>query len=188
VPERNGSPTAIPLAPLPPDVADRVASLGAQQVNLYKSLGHAPDLLRAWIAFAWALRGNDMTSRRLRELMILRTAALHHSQYEWHQHRRMAREVGVTDFQVAELEMWRTSEAFDEEERAALALTDAIVADDVPDDVVAELERHFSDGQRVELTVTAAFYSMVPRILEALRVPVEGTERERTLRVAGDSG
>jgi len=114
-----------------------------------------------------------MTSRRLRELMILRTAALHHSQYEWHQHRRMAREAGVTDYQVAELEMWRTSEAFNEEERAALALTDAIIAGHVPDETVAELERHFNHAQRVELTVTAAFYAMVPRILEALKVPVE---------------
>jgi alkylhydroperoxidase family enzyme len=38
---------------------------------------------------------------------------------------------------------------------------------------VAELERHFNHAQRVELTVTAAFYAMVPRILEALKVPVE---------------
>ncbi|HEY7077540.1 MAG TPA: carboxymuconolactone decarboxylase family protein [Solirubrobacteraceae bacterium] len=173
---RNSSPTAIPLTPLPSDVADLVADAGAKQVNLYKALGHAPDLLRAWIDFAWALRGNDMTSRRLRELMILRTAALHHSQYEWHQHRRMAREVGVTDYQVAELEMWRTSEAFDDEERAALALTDAIIAGRVTDEVIEELERHFSHPQRVELTVTAAFYAMVPRILEALKVPVEPSD------------
>jgi Carboxymuconolactone decarboxylase family len=89
--------------------------------------------LRAWIDFAWSLRGHDTTSRRLRELCILRTASLHHSQYEWHQHWRMAREVGVTDYQVAELEMWRTSDAFDAEERAALALTDAIIAGEVPD-------------------------------------------------------
>ncbi len=173
MPSRNGSQTAIPLTPLPPDVADLVADAGVKQVNLYKALGHAPDLLRAWIDFAWSLRGHDMTSRRLRELMILRTAALHHSQYEWHQHRRMAREVGVTDYQVAELEMWRTSDAFDEEERAALALTDAIIAGHVPDEIVGELERHFNHAQRVELTVTAAFYAMVPRILEALKVPVE---------------
>jgi alkylhydroperoxidase family enzyme len=105
--------------------------------------------------------------------MILRTAALHDSQYEWHQPRRMARELGVTEFQVAELEMWRTSEAFGPEERAALALTDAVIAGEVPDDVAAELERHFDRAQRVELTVTAAFYAMVPRVLEALRVPVE---------------
>lgn len=170
--------TAIPLAELPPDIAATVADAGVQQVNLYKSLGHAPDLLRAWIDFAWALRGHDTTSRRLRELMILRTASLHHSQYEWHQHRRMAREVGVTDYQVAELEMWRTSDAFDAEERAALRLTDAIIADSVPDHVIEELEHHFDHAQRVELTVTAAFYAMVPRILEALRVPVEGREPE----------
>jgi 4-carboxymuconolactone decarboxylase len=170
--------TAIPLAELPPDVAATVSDAGVKQVNLYKSLGHAPDLLRAWIHFAWALRGHDTTSRRLRELCILRTASLHHSQYEWHQHRRMAREVGVTDYQVAELEMWRTSDAFDAEERAALALTDSIIAGKVPDEAIAELERHFDHAQRVELTVTAAFYAMVPRILDALRVPVEGREVE----------
>jgi 4-carboxymuconolactone decarboxylase len=77
---------------------------------------------------------------------------------------------------VAELEMWRTSEAFDDEERAALALTDAIIAGAVPDEVIEELERHFDHPQRVELTLTAAFYAMVPRILDALRVPVEGRE------------
>jgi 4-carboxymuconolactone decarboxylase len=105
--------------------------------------------------------------------MILRTATLHHSQYEWHQHRRMAREVGITEFRVAELEMWRTSEAFGPEERAAPALTDAVIAGEVPDEVAEELERHFDNAQRVELTLTAASYAMMPRVLEALRAPVE---------------
>jgi 4-carboxymuconolactone decarboxylase len=181
VEERGSDTTAIPLASLPEDVASTVAEAGVKQVNLYRSLSHAPDLLRGWIDFAWALRGHDTTSRRLRELCILRTASLHHSQYEWHQHRRMAREVGVTDYQVAELEMWRTSDAFDACERAALALTDAIIAGEVPDEVIKELEGHFDHTQRVELTVTAAFYAMVPRILDALRVPVEGKEPDRDL-------
>ena len=167
---------AIPLAPLPDDIAANVEQLGAKQLNLYRCLAHAPELLRAWINFAWALRGHETTERRLRELMILRTATLHHSPYEWHQHRRMAREAGATDYEVAELEMWRTSEAFSDADRAALAFTDAIVAGDVPPAVIEELMRHFDNGQRVELTVTAAFYSMVPRVLDALGVPIE--ERE----------
>jgi alkylhydroperoxidase family enzyme len=170
----NGRPaTSIPLAALPADVAESVADAGAQQVNLYRALGHAPELLRAWIGFAWLLRGHDMTSRRLRELMILRTAQLHHSQYEWHQHRRMAREAGVTERCVAELEMWRTTDAFSEPERAALALTEAIIEGRVTEEIVEELDRHFDHAQRVELTVTAAFYAMVPRVLDALGVPVE---------------
>jgi alkylhydroperoxidase family enzyme len=165
--------TSIPLAELPEDVAENVARLGAKQVNLYRALAHAPELLRAWINFAWALRGQESTERRLRELMILRTATLHHSPYEWHQHRRMASEAGATDFEVAELEMWRTSSAFSDADRAALALTEAIVAGDVPPEVTADVSRHFDDSQRVELTVTAAFYSMVPRVLDALGVPIE---------------
>ena len=165
--------TPIPLAPLPDDVARQVVELGARQENLYRALAHSPDLLRAWMAFAWALREHETTPRRLRELMILRTAVLQQAPYEWHQHRRMAREAGVTEEEVAELPMWRSSRAFEPAERAALALTDAVVDGRVPVEVNDEVDRHFDHGQRVELTLTAAFYSMVPRLLDALGVPVE---------------
>ncbi len=167
--------TAIPLAPLPEDVADRIGKAGAPGVNLYRALAHAPRLLEAWIDFAWALREHCDTPRRLRELVILRTAQCMLSQYEWHQHRLMAAEAGVDEHQVAELAMWRTSPAFSDAERAALALTDALVDGYVPDRVNATLDEHFGPQARVELTLTAAFYCAVPRLLDGLRVPVEGS-------------
>ena len=165
--------TAIPLAPLPEDIADRVGQAGAPGVNLYRALAHAPGLLRAWIDFAWALREHCDTPRRLRELVILRTAQCMLSQYEWTQHRFMAAEAGVDEHQVAELAMWRTSPAFTDAERAALALTDALVDGHVPDEVNATIDEHFGPQARVELTLTAAFYCAVPRLLDGLRVPVE---------------
>jgi 4-carboxymuconolactone decarboxylase len=164
---------AIPLAPLPDSVAARVQQAGAPGVNLYRALAHAPRLLEAWIDFAWALREHCDTPRRLRELVILRTAQCMLSQYEWNQHRLMAKEAGVDEHQVAELSMWRTSPAFDDAERAALALTDALVEGRVPDEVNATVDEHFGPQARVELTLTAAFYCAVPRLLDALRVPVE---------------
>ena len=172
-PTGPASSTAIPLAPLPDNVATRIQQAGAQQVNLYRSLAHAPRLLEAWMDFAWALRECCETPRPLRELMILRTAQRTLSQYEWHQHRRMAAEAGVDEHKVAELVMWRTSPAFEGAERAALALTDALVDGHVPDEVNAALAEHFEVKARVELTLTAAFYCAVPRLLDALRVPVE---------------
>src|SRR3954454_22929550 len=179
--------SSIPLAPLPEDIAERVAALGAHQVNLYRALAHAPGLLRAWMDFAWLLRGHTATSRRLRELMILRTAQRHHSPYEWHQHRRMAAEEGVPETQVAELEMWRTSTAFDDCEKAALALTDAIVDGETTEDVIRELEKHFGYEQRVELTVTAAFYAMVPPSPDSLAPPIKPSPPEaEALAAAGD--
>src|SRR5215207_11344912 len=165
--------TAIPLAPLPDNVVTRIQQAGAQQVNLYRALAHAPRLLEAWMDFAWALRGYCETPRPLRELMILRTAQRTLSQYEWHQHRRMAAKAGVDEHKVAELAMWRTSPAFEEAERAALALTDALVDGDVPDQINATLAEHFDSQARIELTLTASFYCAVPRLLDALRVPVE---------------
>ena len=115
----------------------------------------------------------------MRELTTLRTAQRTLSQYEWHQHRRMAAEAGVDEHKVAELPMWRTSPAFTGAERAALALTDALVDGHVPDGSNAALEEHFDERARVELTLTAAFYWAVPRLLDALRVPVEGDADER---------
>ena len=96
------------------------------------------------------------------------------SQYEWTQHRLMAAEAGVEEHQLAELPMWRTSPAFSDAERAALALTDALVEGHVPDEVNTAVDEHFGPQARVELTLTAAFYCAVPRLLDALRVPVEG--------------
>ena len=168
------SDTAIPLAQLPDNVAARVQQAGAPGVNLYRALANAPRLLEAWIDFAWALREHCDTPRRLRELVILRTAQCMLSQYEWTQHRLMAAEAGVEEHQLAELPMWRTSPAFSDAERAALALTDSLVEGYVPDEVNAAVDEHFGPQARVELTLTAAFYCAVPRLLDALRVPVEG--------------
>lgn len=159
---------------VPADVADSLRERGGTVFNLYKILANQPDLLRAWVDFAWQLRLACRTSRALRELMILRTAQLQQSAYEWHQHRIMARAAGVSETQVAELAMWPHSAAFDAREKAALQFTDAIVGGEVSDEVHAELARHFDAADRIELTVTAAFYCAVPRVLSAIAVTADG--------------
>ncbi len=58
----------LPLLPLEGELGERVSSLGARQVNLYRSLAHTPELLDAWIDWAWALRAKCTTPRALREL------------------------------------------------------------------------------------------------------------------------
>jgi len=135
----------------------RVRGLGARQVNLYRSLAHAPDLLTAWIDWAWALRKKCETPRSLRELMILRTAVVMRSEYEWHQHAAMAATSGVPHEEVQAVAAWQTSELFEAAGRAALMLTDAMLSGNVTDAVHDELDRHFDDSERVELILTAGF-------------------------------
>ncbi|HEU0102691.1 MAG TPA: carboxymuconolactone decarboxylase family protein, partial [Mycobacteriales bacterium] len=108
---------AAPLRELEGDLAERVAGLGARQVNLYRSLAHTPELLDAWIDWAWALRAKCTTSRALRELMILRTAVVMRSEYEWHQHVAMAADAGVPPDKVAAIAAWQSSQLYDASER-----------------------------------------------------------------------
>ena len=168
--------TVLPLLPLEGELGERVAALGARQVNLYRSLAHTPELLEAWIDWAWALRARCTTSRALRELMILRTAVVMRSEYEWHQHVAMAGDAGVAPDKVAGIAAWQSSDLFDAPERAALMLTDAMLTGNVPDSVHDEVSRHFTSQEKVELVLTAGFYAMVPRVLDACRVPVEDAE------------
>ena len=169
----------LPYAELDPALAEHIVTLGGRVLNLYRVLGNQPRLLEAWIDFAYTLRRACTTSRVLRELMILRTAQLARSDYEWHQHRIMARDAGVPDEKVAELAKWRESALFDAREQAALALTEAVVAGHVDDATYATAARQFNPGELIELILTASFYVMVPRILDAIAVTTEGEEVDK---------
>lgn len=177
--------TDSPRVPLVGDDTDdaRVAAvfakghdLSGRSPNLYRMLANAPELLDAWVAFAWPLRNESTTPRSLRELMILRVAHLDGADYERAQHEPMARAAGVTDDQIAALAAWRDAapDVFSDPEQAALAVADQIAAGgDVDDATWTAVAGHFDPRGCVELVLTASFYSCVSRVLKTLRVPLD---------------
>ncbi len=170
----------VPAAQFEPVLQQRLEELWGQPVNLYRALGNHPALTAAWTEFANAIRHHSRTPRALREIMILRTAQVAHSEYEWAHHLRMARKAEVSEAKIAALAGWRTSKAFNAKERAALALTEAVMACKVTDEVHAEVKRHFSDAEFVELSLTAGFYAMVSRMLDAMRVEIDPEVRDHS--------
>lgn len=175
----------VPMAGFEPALEKRLAELWGRPVNLYRALGNHPALVAAWTEFFRAIRHDSRTPRSLRELMILRAAQLARSEYEWAQHLAMARKAGVREEQIAALEGWRAAGCFDERERAALALAEAVTAGSVPDEVYAEVARSFGHAEYVELCLTAAGYAMVSRMLEALRVELDDEVRDHSPRLPG---
>jgi alkylhydroperoxidase family enzyme len=141
---------------------------------LYRALANAPAMLQAWIGLAWPLRLEATSPRGLRELVIMRVAQLTRSTTEWLAHWDMAVAHGVTPEQLGDLQSWRSSERFSDAERATLEYTDELTLDlDVSDDTFDRLADHFEPADIVELTLTAAFYSCVARVLSAIRVDHE---------------
>lgn len=173
----------VPAATFEPTLQKRLEELWGKPVNLYRALGNHPALTAAWTEFANSIRHDSRTPRALRELLILRTAQVAHSEYEWAHHLRMARKAGVPEAKIEALAGWRGSPVFDAKERAALALTEAMMDCDVTDAVHAEAKRHFSDAEYVELAFIAGFYAMVSRMLDALRVDMDEDVRDHRPRL-----
>jgi 4-carboxymuconolactone decarboxylase len=168
----------VPLAGLPPDVAEIFAREGREPVSLYRALANSPEMLRAYSGLAQALRYEATTPRTLRELVILRTAQLVRSSYQWAHHVPMATAAGVSERKVDELESWSSSDAFDERERAALRFADESHALDVSDETIAELQRVLGAPATIELVLLAAFYEAVARLIQSLGLEVEEQYRQ----------
>ena len=146
---------------------------GRDPIALYRVLAHSPPMLRAYAGLARGLRYEAVTPRPLRELMILRTAQLTGSDYEWAHHRAMASANGVPEEKVQALSAWRSSALFDRAERVALRCVEEIHDVALSDEAFAELEREVGGPATIELVLLAAFYESVARIIQALGLEVE---------------
>jgi alkylhydroperoxidase family enzyme len=105
--------------------------------------------------------------------VILRTAQLTASAYEWAHHVPMATAAGVRPEQIRALAAWEESAAFDEHERATLRCTEEVHALEVSDASFGELVRVLGRPGAVEIVLTASFYQAVARIVQALGLEVE---------------
>jgi 4-carboxymuconolactone decarboxylase len=168
---------AVPLLDVPDNMVERLEELGAsaraRHANLYRALANQPEVLAGWVELSQRLRHRTVTSRRLRELMIVRGAQISGCTYELKNHEELALANGVTAKELEEVARWRDVPGFSPAERAGLALAEGMLAGKLPDDVIVTLRQQFDAAEFVELVVTAAFYVMVPQVVSALRVPVE---------------
>ncbi|NLD67228.1 MAG: carboxymuconolactone decarboxylase family protein [Limnobacter sp.] len=172
----------LPMIPENPDdpalreMFAEVRARGVELPNLYRIIGHAPPMLRAWLDFAWPLRLAAKTSRRIRELLILRGAQVSDTHYEWVHHEAMALAAGVTREQIDALADWPDSPLFDAQEKAVLRLADEVTRGPAASaECIEALKRvGFDASDIVELTLTASFYVCVARFLQSMEVPLEG--------------
>jgi AhpD family alkylhydroperoxidase len=142
--------------------------------NVYRTLAHSPASLAAMLQLARALWSESALDPKLQELIILRVAQLTGSDYEWGRHRILARRFGVPDEVVASLAQWKSAPVFSPAERAALAVTDEASRQiEASGGAIAELRRHFSERQTVEIALLGGMYQMVARLLRSLDVDQE---------------
>ena len=156
-----------------PEVAEALRR--APQLNVFALMANASSAFRPWLSWGSALLTNLQLDPVLRELSILRVAALSPGgQYEWDQHEAIARAVGATDEQIAAVRPVQPG-PLDGDAQVVVRFTDEIVRDAVPSDATYEaLAARLSPREIVELLQVIGQYMMLARIIATARIDADG--------------
>jgi alkylhydroperoxidase family enzyme len=166
--------------------ADRViydnlaAERGGTVGNIFKALGHTPNLLRRFCQMGSELRNKTELDPKLRELAICTVGRLTDAQYEFVHHWNIARRVGVSREQLEALADWEKSPTFNDHERAVIRYAVEATNNVRVTDAAWNALKAFLDTRRImELVQNVAFYNMVVRVLVPVGVELEpGTTKQ----------
>lgn len=160
---------------LPPDLHEMVVrwrELEDGDPNFIRTLANAPDMLRSFVPFYSPMVRKGVVEHRTKELARINIA--HHNQCPYCMATRYGsgRRSGIDEPLVAQLADYEHGQ-FTERERAALALSDAIVLDpaDVRASVVERVRAQFTDDEALELVWAICLWIETGRLFAAADVP-----------------
>ena len=144
-----------------------------------------PDLLlMARNSLMTLLQPGRKLDPKLRELAILRTGIVGDSRFEYSQHLKLARTVGVPEGKLAAVKGWATSDLFTPVERAVMAAADELLSRNlVEDETFAALQQHLSDPEILELFVVIGLWRMHGLIVRALHLEYDNDTTARMKEV-----
>ena len=162
-------------AELTPEQAEALEPMRPGPVlNIFRTLAHAPKALarfNQWGGYVLSRR-NDLPARE-REIVILRTGFLCKSGYEWTQHTRIGLQSGLTEDEIRKLKAGADAE-WSAADAALIQASDELHADQfITDATWAELRRHFTEAQCMDVVFTAGNYTLVSMILNSFGVQLE---------------
>jgi alkylhydroperoxidase family enzyme len=145
-----------------------------RNANIFRMMAHSPSYFEQYCRLGGAIRHKGELDPVVRELAITRTGILCEAPYEIVAHKRIGRNVGVTDEQNAALEDWKSATCFDELQRAALAFTDEIVRLRRPTDATFEtIAAKLTPAALIELQLSVGFYVMTSKFLETFAIDMQ---------------
>ncbi len=165
------------IPPLPADERDEkqqelLAGVG-RELNIFTTLVRHPRLFRRWSQFGGVLL-TGLLPPRDRELLVLRTGHLTDADYELHQHRAIALEVGLTQDEVERVPLGPDADGWDPFDAALLRAADELHdGNRIGDATWAALAGRYDERQLIEVCMVVGQYHLVAYTLNSLGVQPE---------------
>jgi alkylhydroperoxidase family enzyme len=144
-------------------------------LNIFRMMAHAETNFRPLLRLGTSILAEQQLPAKLRELAILRVARLSGAEYEWVQHVPIAASTGVVEAQIEAIRRGDIDAAsFDPVESLVLRFTTEVVERvGAPAALVAEMQRHFSPREIVELVLAIGFYMTIARLMETTAIDLD---------------
>jgi alkylhydroperoxidase family enzyme len=171
-------------------VYDGVVRQWGRISNFSKVLAHQSAALEGWMLPNESIRLANVKSDpeyvKIQQLVIIKTSALNRSAYCMSHNVPLGKKIGLTEEQIAAAQGddYLQSPALTARQKAAVRWADAVTRmtarDD--DDAFADMQKHFSEKEIVELTVFCGMWNYSNRLCEALHVDLEHPDRRIEFR------
>ena len=150
---------------------------GTPPLNIFRTLAHAPDALKAFLAWGTYILRNNSLEPRQREIVILRTGFLCRSGYEWTQHVRISLRGGMSEDEIAALKTGANAPIWSPADAALIAACDDLHARQfISEPVWSALKAHFSERQCMDVVFTAGQYTQVSMMLNTFGVQLDESQ------------
>ena len=167
--------TRLDRSEVTPDLAalfDKVFAQRGNVPNMFRVMAHRPDIFSTMQAHFAAVLNTGTVPTKLKELIIVRTSQVNNTPYCLASHTVLAKGLGWSDDQLADLEHWQQRADFTPAEKAAIYLAETVTRDAhaVSDQQFAELRTFYSEGEIVELLCAIGLFNYFNRFNNALRM------------------
>jgi alkylhydroperoxidase family enzyme len=129
---------------------------------------------RPWWRFGSYLQDDSHLPPKTRELLILRTAWLIKTEYEWAHHVPIAKEAGLTDAEIARIKQGVRAKGWSEDQAALLQAADELRQEAfISDATWKALAQRYSLKQMFEIIFTVGGYTMTGTAINSFGVQLE---------------
>ena len=159
----------VPRHPYPPRDPSRPKGL-----NALGTLAHHPALTQAFNTFNGHVLFATTLSPRQRELLVLRVAALRHSDYEWAQHAVLAGDAGLAPAEVAAIAEGPDAPGLDPLDRLLVRAVDELISvAEISAATWAALGEELDAQQLMDLVFTVGAYETLAMAFRSFGVEID---------------
>ena len=177
--QRTGTARILPLATSQWTADDRAIlgsmERGEQTIDVFKTCLRHTELCRNWMPFTRYVLGSTSTlPPRDREILILRTSALSHADYDWGHHVPAAKRAGLSDDEIARIVKGPDAQGWSVFDAALLRAADELHNDQfITDATWTALSKTYNERQMMDAIFTVGQYTMVSMFLNSASVQRE---------------